>query len=315
MKTTTTLPKNLALYAWLFLFSSPAFCQYSEKDKANFYTGISPVILAKDGIEVNFLNSMTSFWLASKEYFPTTNSTRIANRYRLTRFQQLLRVNYGFSKSGRWDLGAELHYTHSRLDDNARSSPLSVLGDDSETGKSYRGISTLGVRLRMAPFDALPELTLQGMAYFPMNKEEELRAQLGSQRTQVGLLATFYQQLNPSVFCFLQADWRTFLANNELDKTTHAPSLSGFLVFQTTETLYLFPGMTYAPTLQAVSSGALRRVNQQLLGSIGALYQPADAFGIMLNYQVPFILESGSQSTEWVRESYTALTLGFRVQL
>lgn len=315
MKTTTIPLGYLALHILLLSFSLPALCQSSEKNNANFYTGISPVILAKDGVEVNFLNSMTSFWLASKEYFPSTNSSRIANRYRLTRFQQLLRVNYGFSQSGRWDLGAELHYTHSRLDDNARSSPLSVLEGDSDTGKSYRGISTLGVRVRMALFDGLPELTLQGMAYFPMNKDEELRAQLGSQRTQVGLLATFFQQLNPSVFYFLQADWRTFLANNELNKTTHAPSISGFLVFQAAETWYLFPGMTYAPTLQTLSNGSLRKVNQQLLGSIGALYQPNDAFGIMLNYQAPFILESGSPSTEWVRESYTALTLGFRVQL
>ena len=183
--------KILLSYSLTLLFVVPAFCQTSKKSEANFYTGISPVILAKDGVEVNFLNSMTSFWLASKEYNPLSNSTRIANWYRITRFQQLLRVNYGFSKSGRWDLGAEVQYTHSRLDDDARSSPFRVFGGDTDSGKSYRGASLLGLRLRLAPFENLPELTLQGMAYFPINRSEELRAQLGSQRTQVGALATF----------------------------------------------------------------------------------------------------------------------------
>lgn len=315
MKTNTSLLTNLLLSALVLLFVAPAFGQSSKKGEANFYTGISPVILAKDGFEANFLNSMTSFWLASNEYNPFTNSTRIANRYRITRFQQLLRVNYGFSKSGRWDLGAELQYTHSRLDDNARSSPFKVLGGDTESGKTFRGVSLLGLRVRVAPFDGLPELTLQGMAYFPVNRSEEVRAQLGSQRTQLGLLATFFQQLNPRAFYFLQADWRTNLSNSDLDRTTHVPSVSGYLVFNATESIYIFPGMTYSPTLQKLSSGPFRRVNQQLLGSIGALYQPADAFGIMFNFQVPFILESGSQSTEWVRESYSAFTLGFRVLL
>lgn len=316
MKAANTLLKNAALLVLTFLISIPAIAQFSKEGEAKFYTGISPVILPQGGIEVNFLNSMASFWLATKEYNPVSNSTRIANRYRFTRFQQLLRVNYGFSSSGRWDLGAELQYTHSRLDDEARSSPFRVLGGNTESGDTDRGLSMAGLRLRFMPFGDLPELTVQGMAHFPINRNIEKSAKLGAQRTQIGLLATFYQQLNTRTFYFLQGDWRTQLASNELDKTTHTPSLSGFLVIDTWEQQwYLFPGLTYSPTLQKVASGSLVRVNQQLLGSLGGLFQPTDAFGIMLNWQVPFILESGSQSTEWVRESFSAVTLGVRVVL
>ncbi len=315
MKTASTLLKNAAWLTLTLLISAPAFAQFSKESEARFYTGISPVILPKDGIEVNFLNSMASFWLAVNEYNPVSNSTRIANRYRFTRFQQLLRINYGFSGSGRWDLGAELQYTHSRLDDEARSSPFRVLGGNTASGDTDRGLSMVGLRLRFMPFGDLPALMVQGMAHFPINRNEEKSAKLGAQRTQIGLLATFYQQLNTRTFYFLQGDWRTQLASNELDKTTHTPSLSGFLVIETGEMWYVFPGLSYSPTLQKVGNGSFVRVNQQLLGSVGGLFQPSDAFGVMLNWQVPFILESGSQSTEWVRESFVALTLGIRVVL
>jgi len=287
----------------------------SKKGDANFYTGISPVILPKEGIEINVLNTMTSFWLAVNEYNPASNSIRIANRYRFTRVQHLLRATYGFSDSGKWDLGVEAQFTHSRLDDAARSSPFKALGSDTDGGTSFRGLSLLGVRLRVMPFENVPELTAQLTAHFPINKDEATRAQLGAQRTQLGLATTYYNSFNSKTYYFLQADWRTRLSNSELKKTTHTPALSGFLVFDTWEQMfYLFPGLTFAPTLQQ-TGGTLRKVNQQLLGSMGGLYQPVESIGVMLNFQIPFILESGSANTEWVRESFSAFTLAVRVVL
>lgn len=315
----TTLPSGVfSIIIFLLFFQNALYAQVGlsdRGDKANFYTGISPVILPKDGIEVNFLNSMTSFWVAATQIDFANGSSRVANRYRFTRLQHLLRVNYGFSSSNRWDLGAELLYTHSRLDDEARSSPFRVLGDGTGSGNSYRGVSQLGMRFRFMPFGEVRELTVQAMAHFPINPKDSLRQQLGAQRVQVGLLATFYQQFNSRTYYFLQADWRTHLANDELDKTTHTPSASGFLVFDVWEGWYVFPGITYAPTFQKLTGGSFRRVNQQLLGSLGVLFQPAENFGIMLNWQVPFILESGSRYAEWVRESFTGATLGIRVVL
>ena len=319
MKMTSTLFRLGLLFLFSAFIASPLFAQsaFSKEGEAKFYTGISPVILPKEGLEINVLNNLTSFWLAVNEYNPASNSVRVANRYRFSRMQHLLRVTYGFSDSGRWDLGVEGQFTHSRIDDAARSSPFKVLGSDTEGGSSFHGLSLLGVRLRVMPFEDIPGLTTQLTAHFPINKDEATRAQLGAQRTQIGLTATYYNNFNSRTFYFLQGDWRTHLSNEELKKTTHIPSLSGFLVFDAWEQMfYVFPGMTYAPTLQQLrSGGSLRRVNQQLLGSIGGLYQPAESFGLMLNFQVPFILESGSSNTEWVRESFSAVTLGVRVLL
>lgn len=319
MKTTNTLSRFGLFFLLYTLIILPAISQstFSKGSEAKFYTGISPVILAKEGLEINVLNSLTSFWLAVNEYDPASNSSRVANRYRFSRMQHLVRATYGFSDSGKWDLGVEGQFTHSRLDDAARSSPLKVLGSDTDGGTTFRGMSLLGIRLRVMPFEDIPELTAQATVHFPINKDETTRAQLGAQRTQVGLTATYYNTFNSRTFCFLQGDWRTQFANSELDKTTHTPTLSGFLVFDTWEQLfYVFPGISYTPTLQQLrTGGALRRVNQQLLGSIGGLYQPIESFGVMVNFQVPFILESGSANTEWVRESFSAVTLGVRVLL
>lgn len=301
----------------LLLIPSYGQSSFSKEGEARFYTGISPVILAKEGIEINVLNNMTSFWLAVNEYNPTFNASRVANRYRFTRMQHLLRATYGFSDSGKWDLGVEAQYTHSRIDDAARSSPFKVLGSETTGGTTFRGLSLLGVRLRVMPFEDIPELTTQVTAHFPIHKDEATRAQLGAQRTQVGLTATYYNTFNSRTFYFVQGDWRTRLSNDELNKTSHTPSMSAFLVFDTWEQMYyIFPGLTYAPTYQQLrSGGALRRVNQQLLGSIGGLYQPVESLGVMVNFQIPFILESGSNNTEWVRESFSAVTLGLRVLL
>lgn len=288
--------------------------QVAKSDKgANIYTGVSPIVLDKDQVEISMTNSLTSFWLAVRKYEPQFDVFRVANRYRFTRFDQAIRVSYGFSNHKRWDMGAELRFAHVRLDDAARSSPFRVFGGQTDFGTTFRGISTVGMRVRYMPFGELPELTLQGTAYFPVARTAERRQQLDAQRAQLGLLATFYQPFNDRVLYFLQADWQSRLQNSENATTTHSASMGGYLVFSLfgEETWRLLAGCTFATTLQAYGGG-LNKVNQQLLGSLGVLYQPSEQFGVFLNTQAPFILESGSEYVEWVRPSFSAFSLGLR---
>ena len=302
-----------ALFVAAIAISLPAQVHKTEKG-ANIYTGVSPIILDKEALEISLTNSLTSFWLAVKKYEPQFDAFRITNRYRFTRLDQALRVSYGFAKNKRWDLGAELRFAHVRLDDEARSSPFRALGGDTPSGNTYRGLSLMGLRARFMPFGSLPELTLQATAFFPIARQEESRQHLDAQRTSMGLLATFYQPFNDRTTYFLQADWQSRISNNENPKTTHSTSLGGYLVFKLFggDSWHLFPGVTYAATLQPYSGGGLRKVNQQLLGGLGLLYQPEQQFGIYLNAQTPFILESGSQYVEWVRSSFSAVSLGVR---
>lgn len=315
METPNRLLRPLSLAGCFILFCFQLLWgQYGRDEKINFYTGISPVILQKDAVEINFSNSLTSFWVAVNEYLPAQNATRVANRYRFSRMEQLARVSYGFSPGAKWDLGAEFRYTSSRLDDQARSSPFRVFEGDTGSGTTYRGLSYIGLRFRTMPFGRVPELTLQATVHYPVVREEGLRLRLGAQRTQLGAMATYYQQFNATTFLFLQGEWRVHLSNDENNVTSHTPSASGFLVLDLwDQKWYLFPGITYSMTLQSTYSGSLVRLNRQFLGSLGVLFQPDTRFGILLNTQFPFILDSGSFYTEWVSESFSSFTLGIRL--
>jgi len=279
-----------------------------------FLSGLSPVILPKDRVEINNYNPLTSFWIAAQETPPELAGAQITNRYRYTLFENYVRVSYGFSYNRRWDLGAEFRFTQRRLDDDARTSPLKVFGADSPNSKTYRGLSMVGARARYMPFRRLPELTLQGALTFPVAKEEMQNA-LSLNRTQFDLAATFYRSLNKNTYYFLQSDWVMRFAKAPTDHTTHQWSTSAFLIESFFHhKIYVYPGITYSGLFQKFSNQGFKQANYQILGGLGVQYQPVRVFIVSLYAQIPFTLESGSATAEWVRESYTSVTLGFMLR-
>ena len=316
----TLIHFSVLFFTFLFCFANHSLMAQinGQDDEGEFFLGsISPVVLEKDATEINFINSLSSFWIAYHEFVPSTISTRIADRSRFSRFDQLLRVSHGFAKSGRWDIGADFRVVHTRLDEAAKSSPWRVLGNDAESGQSNRSLASIGLRTRIMPFENAPELTLQGSFNYPMGKDPETRRRIGVDRSQLGLMATYFQNFNPDTYYFLQGEWNIFLANEDHDQTTHLSALNGYLVFGLMQKqFFIFPGLTYVNAFQQFSSGGgLKRINQQLYGGLGGQWQVGRTFGISLFLQRPFIFESGSQFSEWVRESYSSVTLGVRVLL
>jgi len=280
-----------------------------------FLAGLSPVILQKDGIEVNNFNPLTSFWLAVQETPPELAGAQITNRYRYSLFESYWRVSYGFSYSKRWDLGAEFRFSRRRLDDDANSSPLKVFSSDDPGSITYQGLSMVGARVRFMPFRSVPELTLQSALTFPVAKEEVQKG-LALDRTQFDLGATYYKNLNKRTYYFLQTNWLVRFANSDNDRSTHQFSASAFLVESLfNHRVYLYPGLTYAGNFQKFPDGSFNQISYQILGGLGVQYQPVRFFSASLYAQIPFTLESGSSTTEWVRESYSSWTLGllFRI--
>ncbi|MEL6142059.1 MAG: hypothetical protein AAFU67_10615 [Bacteroidota bacterium] len=312
------MSRHYILVLGLLIVTSILHSQPTDDKKAAFYTGVSPLVLNDRGLEVALNNSLASYWIEVSQLNPADNSTRIAERYRFSSIDHLLRLSYGFSRNGRWDLGIELGYTHRLLDDEARASPFRALGSDAETAIiQASGMSLIGLRARVTPIASLPEFTVQGTFHIPGTRDEEESQLLGFNRNEAGLSLNFYQQFNPYTFYFVQADWRSRLRDNENGlRAVHFPSVSGFLVFDLSgsQRWYVFPGISYLASLQK-SGNRLRRISQQLHGSLGILFQPDGRFGILLNGQLPFIFESGNTLTEYVRESYTGFTLGFRYLL
>jgi hypothetical protein len=320
MKTLHFSPFVLRIIIILF-FIPPTLCAQDisgsddKKEIPNIYTGISSVVLQKDATEINLINSISSFWVAFNEFDGAISATRIANRVRYSRADHVLRVAHGFSRSGRWDLGADFFYTSVRVDDVARSSPFRVLSkNETLEGVTNSGLSSIGLQVRFVPFADIPELTLRaGMAY-PIAKTEQLRAQLNAQRWQLFLSGVYLNRLSPGMLAFLQGDFRAHPRNLENDATLFIPSFSGFLLFELpNDRWYIFPGLAYNVVFQQFAQGyRYRKANQQLYGSLGVLYRAGRSFSLLLSGQVPFIFESGSTSVIWVRESYVGVNLGLR---
>jgi hypothetical protein len=304
---------------FLFFSIETTFAQ-DEKEEPEFFTGISPVILKRNTTEISLLNSLYSFWWSIKEYNTSALPTGFVDRARFTRLDQLLRLTYGFSKNKNWDLSAELRFSHARLDDDARSSPLKVLekttglksGDLFQRNQSYHGLSFIGVRLRGTPFKSIPELTVQGTFHKYVAPSPDKREAFSAARNMAGFTATYFLQSGENVYYFFQTDWNTALKSNEVLFTGHQLSLSTTLVFKTwAEGLFIYPGMSYGSNY----SSSFFRLSQQFFINAGAFYQPTTKFSIFLNWQLPILFESGSQYVEFVKGSFTGVTLGVRTLL
>jgi hypothetical protein len=305
---------RLAALFFLTAYVAPLAAQRDD-DNPNIYTGVSSAILPKDATEINFLNSLNSFWIAQNDYDGSIDATRIVNRTRYSRADHILRVSHGFSKSGRWDFGTEIFYTRVRLDDEARSSPFRVYGDAfPESGTTHAGVSYIGVQARAIPFANLPELMLRAGFDYPIGRSEEQRLNLQAQRSILYLSALFSQRLGPNLLGQVQGDFRSYLRNDDNVRTLLLPSASGFLIFEMPgEQWYILSGLSYNMTFQQSFKGAkVLKANQQLYGSLGVLYRPNHIFSVVLSSQIPFIFDSGSSRSIWVRESYFGLNLGFR---
>ncbi len=316
---TIYIVKLLFFAICITLFLPLLLSAQEAKEDPTFFTGISPILLERNASEVTLMNSMSSFWLAIHKYDPTLQIAQIQDRQRFTRTEHLLRLTYGFSKNKNWDLGAELKFANARLDDAARSSPFLVFNKQAEkstenfvNNNSYHGLSSIGLRLRFMPINSIPELTLQATYQRPVARTAAERYAFGSQRTQAGLTATYFIQSGENIYYFFQADWATLLKSDDNHFNGHIPSISTFVVVRTWENQwFIYPGLTYSMSL----SGSFYRLQQQLFGSLGVFYQPSPKFSLLLNWQTPFVLQSGSRSVDFVKESYTGFTIGIRTLL
>jgi hypothetical protein len=311
------LNKKLLFIIASLLISHFSIIAQEKEEKQPFFTGVSPVVLNKDELEINLLNSLTSFWIADKQFGSSTDVSKVINLYRYTRNEQLLRLTYGFSKSNRWDLAAELRFAQARFDDDAQSSPFKVLGGGSNiTGINNGGFTYIGLRARFMPFEKAPELTTYATYQLNMPKDAAISNALDAERQQASLGATYYHQANESTYYFFQGEWNTRFPSDQKRIFSHIVSGAFAMIFDVwNKKLYLYPSLSYVTNLQHLKTGGnLRQINQQLFGGAGITYQPSDSYSFILNFNIPFIFESGDQYFDWIRQSYNSFTLGIRTK-
>lgn len=314
------------IFICLFL-SILSFESQAQKDDENqiIFVGTSPSILKHGDGDVNYVNSLYSYWAISQYRDNVNDATFILNRYRRTEFQQLMRFTYGYSKSERWDLGFELRLARTRLDDYARRSPFLIFQNNKKSDtENAHGISTAGFRLRYQPFLKQPSLVTYLNVQFPVGSIENQVA-LNQYRPIFGIGLTNFLNPNPSFYFFYQAEY-SFLPRNQAltfektgkghpyNKNTHNTSLSGTFVKDILyQKLYVMGGTVYQMSFEPTVLKPFNRTSNLLFGNVGLYIRPSYNINFTLNYVIPLILENKDESTFIPRNSFTGFSLGARL--
>ncbi len=337
MKTSYTPFIALFFLAFIFAIPYPASGQTNKSksglktlDESFFVGGLSATILDRGQIEVNANASLFSAWQAVHQ---SIIESPVVDRLRFTDFTANVEAYYGFSYSGRWDLGIRLRYARSRLDHAARSSPFKVFGSDNADGDcgtniTYQGLRAIGLRFRVMPLVSVPELTITGGYSFASIKSDTVAFFLNADRNNFDLNATYYIPLNEnnSSFYYFIANGNAYQPGIDSDHrclatvsndTWRFDASGSFFIVQRLGRLMLYPGITYTinfkPPAREGSDKALIKTSEQVLGILGVQYQIGETINVNLSGAIPFLLESSNLQTELVRTSYSFVSLGGRV--
>ena len=275
--------------------------------------GIATTILAPNDLEIQFNNVFNSFWFRLYE-FNAENFRRTADNRRITSFSETLRIQYGFSKDQRWDLGLETKFNWFRNDDYARSSPFRVFGNKTETGTSYRGLAGLGVRFRAMPLSSKPNWIVQGLYSFPIGNQDKLEKRLlNADLNQFDLLTTYYEGLNEKTYYFVQANWSSQFSPQ---RTNHAAGAAFYLIRDLWNGLvYIYPGLSYGFVVQNQKKGGLSTYSHIVFAGLGGQYAVQNNFQLYAIWQYPLLLDNGSLFSDIIPASFTSISVGFRLTL
>lgn len=308
--------RNFAIIIITFCYAFSLFGQFQEEENSTiFIGGLSPFILDQGQVEVNNQSYLVSY----RNIINTSgrSGSISSNIYRYTVFQNQASVFYGFSDNKKWDLGFDLTYVRTRWDDAARKSPFNVFNDE-EINNS--GISTIGARVRFAPFESKPGLVFLGGIKFPMANGSEKRRNLNAERMQFSLTGAYYQAISYDYSYFLQLGWNVQPAktNSELGyflPTAHNLSGGAYLAMNLWErSLFFIPGLSYSGLYQhSVKSSSILQRSHAVLMDFILQYQFSSAFSINLQGSYPLLFESHIPYVSFERTSYSAVALSGRM--
>jgi len=303
--------------------------EISAPDEDLFISGLSPNILQKGALEVNFYATLFSNWNA---FYESARASRIVDRRRVTDFSTNIDAYYGVTENGRWDIGIRVNYGR-RLDANdAKSAVFDVFKNKvamettlKGTDKTYKGFKELGLRIRLLPFKSIENLTINaGYSHAPAVAEETQQF-LGSDRNSFDVNASYYVNLNTrtnnSYYYFILGG-RVFIPkgdslddeNNFNDEVGYDTNASFFLI-QRINRLMIFPGLTYGIGFKPpfVAGKSLIKTNEQVLVSLGLQFEFTDNFSLNLTSALPLVLENSFKLVQPVKESYSFISIGGRL--
>lgn len=290
-------------------------------DSSFFIGGVSLSLLRKGQVELNSTSQISSYQWGIKKL---AEASPIVNRFRTTQFITRMDAYLGMSESGRWDLGLRAEYNRTRIDDNATASPFDVfLSSDNTTigkqefGKSYGGLSRLGVRFRLKPFAKNDGFTVLGGYAVTTLKSEELQRNLQAESDQVDLSLIYSKTISPRVYYYFALSG-FFNPSNRVDTiANYSSALSFYLVnLSLNNKLVFYPGLTYAvvgePILVANGNRQLAWTYREITGFLGLQFQLSRSFVLSASYSIPITREFSNRWFSFITPSHTAGSLSAR---
>ena len=266
------------------------------------------------------------------------DNSPIIDRFRTTQFVTDLFAFHGFSTSGRFDLGVQIRYLRSRLDNSATSSPLKVFeseGDFSSvdpevdpSGKldnSFGAVAYAGPRFRFKPLLRRPEWVINGGFLFKTVDDEQEQNVLAADRNIFELGSTFYQSISSNVLYFLSGNFQVFLPgdepdaifiNQDRDKALYNTNVAAYIIYRTNNRKWsIFPGLSYGVSFKPseFDENNLIRTQDFLFAFGGIQYAQNNRLNIFASAGFPLQIDVKNPLVQITRQSYSLVSLGFRL--
>lgn len=254
---------------------------------------VSSVLMPKTYTEIILVNS-----LLTTNLIYNSNGESINLNSRFTYLINTLQVTHGLSASGRFNIGLDLSYRTGRADADRESSPLKVLGNNSEGLVEYqRSLTSIGFRARYVP-TRNRNFVIQNTFYVPIGSSSDISF-LGDNRYSFNTQFLYTQLLGRKVFLFGQADILIRFKDDQND-TDYTMPINAYCTYLVNRHFF--------PFIQLGMVNSWSDVTRQSFSFGGGLqYQLNTMFNINAFYSDVF---AGKSSNHW--NSYN---LGIRVVL
>ncbi len=288
--------------------------------------GGASTVLGNGEFEIINNNSLVSFWIAFHE---NGNHSPVLDRLRSTQFTTDVSAFYGISASSRIDVGLQVSYVRSRIDNSAGSSFFKVFEStptiEDEINAPFNGSVTLdqsigaiaraGVRFRFRPIIQRPELVVNGGYAFSTVSDRSKQIQLNADRDIFDLGATYYHAISRQVYYFFGTSIRAFLPSIETNESLYNSNFNFFLIQRTNNNKFTFyPGLSYSLNFKPseFDSHAVIKTADFLFAIGGIQYEFNTDFNAFITGGMPLITNVVHPQQEIVRQSYSLLAVGFR---
>lgn len=224
---------------------------------------VSVSVLPKGFMEVS---SFSNLLYGTRKF--NDESALVDNNIKTSIFNELIQLNYGITKNGRFNVGIDLSHFSYRLDTDTESSPFKVLGN-SPSFASDRYLSHIGIRARYLPLEKNRNFMVQHAFETPLNTSKGLQNRLGTQ-------LIYIHKLGVKWYLFNQVDLR-YSFKNEYTKASFTVPYSAIVSYLVRPNFQLYGIANFTGLVTKTEDTSLPVFLVQ--GGLGFQYQVTTRFG------------------------------------